>query len=76
MMRFANDGGMIPEQIWDQADPTESTFIFGSGTGGAVHFDTNTRTALDNAADDGSFGLYRKTLTVPRVQQFSLRFSC
>jgi hypothetical protein len=41
----------------------------------SVRFDTNTNTSLDNGSDDGSFGLYRRTLTVPRVQQFSLRFS-
>ena len=39
----------------------------------AVRFDTNTNTSLDTGSDDGSFGLYRQTLTVPRVQQFSLR---
>ena len=36
MSLFANSGGMIPEQIWDQADPTESHFVFGSGTGSAT----------------------------------------
>jgi glucoamylase len=36
MSNFANSGGMIPEQIWDQADPTESRFVFGSGTGSAT----------------------------------------
>ncbi len=36
MLNFANAGGMIPEQVWDQADPTESRFVFGSGTGGAT----------------------------------------
>jgi glucoamylase len=36
MMRFANDGGMIPEQIWDFADGTNSSFIFGRGTGSAT----------------------------------------
>lgn len=41
----------------------------------SVRFDTNTNTSLDNGSDDGSFGLYRLTLTVPRVQQFSLRLS-
>jgi hypothetical protein len=44
----------------------------------SVRFDTNTNTntSLINGSDDGpSFGLYRNTLTVPRVQQFSLRFS-
>jgi len=41
----------------------------------SARFDTNTNTSLDDGSDDGSFGLYRRTLTVPRVQQFSLRFS-
>ncbi len=43
----------------------------------SVRFDTNTNTSLDNGSDDGryAFGLYHKTLTAPRVQQFSLRFS-
>jgi glucoamylase len=36
MQRFANAGGMIPEQIWDQADPTPSNFDFGKGTGSAT----------------------------------------
>jgi glucoamylase len=36
MLNFANPGGMIPEQVWDQADPTESGFVFGSGTGSAT----------------------------------------
>jgi glucoamylase len=33
---FANPGGMIPEQVWDQAGPTESHFVFGQGTGSAT----------------------------------------
>jgi len=36
MERFANAGGMIPEQVWDQADPTASGFVFGKGTGSAT----------------------------------------
>lgn len=36
MQDFANSGGMIPEQVWDQADPTESRFVFGAGTGSAT----------------------------------------
>jgi glucoamylase len=36
MQQFANAGGMIPEQVWDQADPTASEFVFGSGTGSAT----------------------------------------
>jgi glucoamylase len=36
MANFANSGGMIPEQVWDQADPTESHFVYGAGTGSAT----------------------------------------
>jgi len=36
MLKFANAGGMIPEQVWDQADPTASRFNFGAGTGSAT----------------------------------------
>jgi glucoamylase len=36
MLRFANDGGMIPEQVWDQANATRIGFKFGQGTGSAT----------------------------------------
>jgi glucoamylase len=36
MLHFANAGGMIPEQVWDNADPTSSRFAFGEGTGSAT----------------------------------------
>ncbi len=36
MLRFANAGGMIPEQIWDTANPTLAKFVYGSGTGSAT----------------------------------------
>lgn len=36
MLRFANDGGMIPEQVWDRADPGTGGFVFGAGTGSAT----------------------------------------
>jgi glucoamylase len=36
MLRFANAGGMIPEQIWDHAEPTAYRFVFGQGTGSAT----------------------------------------
>jgi hypothetical protein len=42
----------------------------------SVRFDVNTLTSLDNGSADGSsMGVFRRTLTTPRVQQFSLRFS-
>ncbi len=36
MLDFANDGGMIPEQVWDRANPTRVHFVFGQGTGSAT----------------------------------------
>jgi len=36
MLQFANQGGMIPEQVWDQADPSRTGFVFGRGTGSAT----------------------------------------
>jgi glucoamylase len=36
MQRFANGGGMIPEQVWDQAAPTAYRFSFGEGTASAT----------------------------------------
>ena len=42
----------------------------------SVRFDDNTNTSLDNGSSDGpSLGLYSGTMTAPRVQQFSLRYS-
>jgi len=36
MLHFANRGGMMPEQVWDRAEPTSSEFVFGQGTGSAT----------------------------------------
>jgi glucoamylase len=36
MMAFANDGGMIPEQVWDRKDSPGPDFRFGEGTGSAT----------------------------------------
>jgi glucoamylase len=36
MLHFANEGGMIPEQVWDRADATPTRFVFGAGTGSAT----------------------------------------
>jgi len=36
MLRFANEGGMIPEQVWDRADPSRGGFTFGKGSGSAT----------------------------------------
>jgi glucoamylase len=36
MMAFANEGLMIPEQVWDRSESPSSVFRFGLGTGGAT----------------------------------------
>jgi glucoamylase len=36
MLHFANRGGMIPEQVWDTAEPTSPHLAFGEGTGSAT----------------------------------------
>lgn len=36
MLRFANAGGMIPEQVWDRPNPGNGGFEFGAGTGSAT----------------------------------------
>jgi len=41
----------------------------------SVRFDVNPLTSLQNLTTSGSFGVYSATLTTPRVQQLSLRFT-
>lgn len=41
----------------------------------SVRFDVNPLTSLQNQTNIGELGVYGKTLTLPRVQQFSLRYS-
>jgi glucoamylase len=36
MMGFANDGGMMPEQVWDRSESPGPEFRFGQGTGSAT----------------------------------------
>jgi len=36
MMGFANDGMMIPEQVWDRAESPRAELRFGEGTGSAT----------------------------------------
>jgi hypothetical protein len=40
-----------------------------------VRFDVNPITSLQNMTTSGELGVYGATLTKPRVQQFSLRYS-
>jgi len=41
----------------------------------SVRFDVNPLTSLQNMTTSGEFGVYGATLTKPRVQQFSFRYS-
>ena len=41
----------------------------------SVRFDVNPLTSLQNMTSSGEFGVYGATLTRPRIQQFSLRYS-
>jgi hypothetical protein len=41
----------------------------------SVRFDVNPLTSLQNQTNIGELGVYGKTLTQPRVQQFSLRYT-
>ena len=36
MAAFANEGWMLPEQVWDHEEPTEYGWTFGEGTGSAT----------------------------------------
>jgi len=36
MTGFANDGRMLPEQVWDREEPTAYNWSFGEGTGAAT----------------------------------------
>jgi glucoamylase len=36
MVAFANEGLMIPEQVWDRSESSSASFRFGSGTGAAT----------------------------------------
>jgi glucan 1,4-alpha-glucosidase len=36
MLGFANDGLMLPEQVWDRRDSPRPEFVFGEGTGSAT----------------------------------------
>jgi len=40
----------------------------------SVRFDTNPVTSLKNSVGSGTLGAYTRTLTIPRVQQISLRY--
>jgi hypothetical protein len=59
--------------LWSEHQLRFAWDVFNSTN--SVRFDTNPNTSLDVLSTDGSMGVYSRTLTTPRVQQFSLRYS-
>ena len=70
-------GGASTEESWRIAEKMDIKFAWEVfNVTNSVRFDVNTLTSLDNGSADGtSMGVFRRTLTTPRVQQFSLRVS-
>jgi hypothetical protein len=61
---------------WKMGDRNSLTFgweVF--NVANSVRFDVNPLTSLQNTTTSGEFGVYGATLTKPRIQQFSLRYS-
>jgi hypothetical protein len=70
---FGIDSGL--RKSWQVADRQQLAFaweIF--NVSNSVRFDTNPAT-FQNSFNRGNFGTYGATLTQPRIQQFSLRYS-
>ncbi len=59
--------------LWKENQVRFAWDVFNSTN--SVRFDTNPNNSLDVLSTDGSMGVYSRTLSAPRVQQFSLRYS-
>ena len=71
---FDTDAGLMKTwPIREKADLKFDWEVF--NVTNSVRFDTNPSTSLQNSVGKGSLGAYSRTLSVPRVQQFSLRLS-
>jgi hypothetical protein len=71
---FDTDGGLM--KTWPIKEKMNLKFdweVFNLTN--SVRFDTNPTTSLQNSVGKGSLGAYSRTLSVPRLQQFSLRLS-
>ncbi len=71
---FGIDSGLM--KSWRMTEKQSVKFaweIFNSTN--SVRFDTNPVTSLKNSVGSGTLGAYTRTLTTPRVQQLSLRYS-
>lgn len=71
---FGVDSGLTKE--WDLHERHRLKFAWEVfNVTNSVRFDVNPLTSLQNQTNIGQLGVYGKTLTVPRVQQFSLRYA-
>jgi len=71
---FGIDDGLM--KTWHITEKQSVKFdweIFNSTN--SVRFDTNPVTSLKNSVGSGTLGTYTRTLTTPRVQQLSLRYT-
>jgi hypothetical protein len=71
---FGTDTGL--SKMWKPNDRNSIRFsweVF--NVSNSVRFDVNPLTSLQNMTTSGEFGVYDATLTKPRVQQVSLRYS-
>lgn len=71
---FGLDSGLTKEwRLYEQHKLKFSWEVF--NVSNSVRFDVNPLTSLQVQTNSGQFGVYGKTLTQPRVQQMSLRYS-
>jgi len=66
MLHFANDGGMIPEQVWDRAKPSYGDFTFGQGTGSATPLVWSMAQFMRLAVDAGEKRIVEQPAVVAR----------
>jgi hypothetical protein len=71
---FGADAGLA--KTWKENERDSIRFAWEVfNVSNSVRFDVNPLTSLQNMTTSGEFGVYDATLTKPRVQQFSLRYS-
>ena len=71
---FGTDGSLAKTwHLWKENQVRFAWDVF--NTSNSVRFDTNPNNSLDVLSTDTTMGVYSRTLTSPRVQQFSLRYS-
>jgi hypothetical protein len=71
---FGVDAGLVKSwKICEQSGLKFAWEVF--NVSNSVRFDVNPITSLQNMTTSGELGVYGATLTRPRVQQFSLRYS-